>query len=45
MSYLFGQIDLIGQGSENKKYKDLAYLNCLGQEAKSDNVDINTIIA
>jgi hypothetical protein len=38
-------VHVIGQGSENQKYKDLAYLNCLGNEAKADNVDINNIIA
>ena len=38
-------VHVIGQGSENQKYKDLAYLNCLGNEAKADNVDINNIVA
>lgn len=38
------RVHVIGQGSENQKYKDLAYCNCLGQEAKTDNVDINTIM-
>jgi hypothetical protein len=38
-------VHVIGQGSENQKYKDLTYSNCLAQEAKADNVDINTIMA
>lgn len=38
-------VHVIGQGPDNQKYKDATYINCLGNEARGDNVDINNIIA
>ena len=38
-------VHVIGQGPDNQKYKEAAYLACLGNEAHGDNIDINNIIA
>ena len=37
-------VHVIGQGPDNQKYKDATYLNCLGNEAHGDGININDII-
>ena len=43
-NFMAYNVHVIGQGLENQKYKEATYLNCLGNEAHGDGININDII-